>query len=108
MSCYLPLVSQASQIAMTASNLFHHPSKPLFGYVTVCSAVLIALLVTGAVQVVPCWNMDILGYHNISYLINESIYLVKVEGSAFCLVFCSTLAALVSVIPLLCSLILRS
>ena len=27
---------------------------------------------------VPCWNMSIwLGYHNISYLINASIYLVK-------------------------------
>ena len=26
---------------------------------------------------VPCWNMDMLGYQNISYLINESIYLVK-------------------------------
>ena len=26
---------------------------------------------------VPCWNMDILDYHNISYLINASIYLVK-------------------------------
>ena len=26
---------------------------------------------------VPCWNMDMLGYHNISYLINASIYLVK-------------------------------
>ena len=34
MSQYLPLVYQASQIAMIASNLFHHPSKPLFGYVT--------------------------------------------------------------------------
>ena len=33
MSRYLPLVYQASQIAMIASNLFHHPSKPLFGYV---------------------------------------------------------------------------
>ena len=30
------------------------------------------------------------------------------EGSALCLVFCSTLAALVSVIPVLCSLILHS
>ena len=30
------------------------------------------------------------------------------EGSALCLVFCSTLAALVSVIPVLCSLSLRS
>ena len=26
---------------------------------------------------VPCWNMDILGYHNISCLINAPIYLVK-------------------------------
>ena len=31
-----------------------------------------------------------------------------VEGSALCLVFCSTLAALVSVISVLCSRILRS
>ena len=28
-------------------------------------------------QVVPSWDMDIMGYHNISYLINASIYLVK-------------------------------
>ena len=35
------------------------------------------LLVAGALQVVPCWNMDMLGYHFISYLINASIYLVK-------------------------------
>ena len=38
---------------------------------------LIALLVVDALQVVPCWNIDMLGYHNISYLINASIYLVK-------------------------------
>src|SRR5215216_2680091 len=42
-----------------------------------CSAPLIALLVAGAVQYVPCWNMDMSAYHNISYLINASIYLVK-------------------------------
>ena len=45
-----------------------------------CLALLIALLVPGAVQVVPCWDMDfmdIMGYHNISYLINAHIYLVK-------------------------------
>ena len=35
------------------------------------------LLVVGALQVVPCWDIDIMGYHNISYLINASIYLVK-------------------------------
>ncbi len=29
-------------------------------------------------ELIPCWNMDILlGYHNSSYLINASIYLVK-------------------------------
>ena len=28
-------------------------------------------------DVVPCWNMLLVGYHNISYLINASIYLVK-------------------------------
>ena len=35
------------------------------------------MLVAGVEQVVPCWNMDMLGYHNISYLINASIYLAK-------------------------------
>ena len=35
------------------------------------------LLVVGAVQVVLYWDMDILGYHNISYLFNAHIYLVK-------------------------------
>ena len=35
------------------------------------------LLVAGELKFVPCWNMDMLGYHNISYLINASIYLVK-------------------------------
>ena len=28
-------------------------------------------------EFVPCWNMVMLGYHNIFYLINASIYLVK-------------------------------
>src|SRR5215216_6510025 len=43
-----------------------------------CSAPLIALLVAGAIAVFfPCWEMDIVGYHSISYLINAHIYLVK-------------------------------
>ena len=42
-----------------------------------CSAPLIALLVAGEVKVVPCRNMDMLGYHNISDLINASIYFGK-------------------------------
>ena len=43
------------------------------------SAPLIALLVAGEVE--DCFMMDriMLGYHNISYLINASIYLVKGE-----------------------------
>ena len=28
-------------------------------------------------EFVPCWNMIIVGYNNISYLINASIYFVK-------------------------------
>ena len=42
-----------------------------------CSAPLIALLVVGEVE--DCSMMDriMLGYHNLSYLINASIYLVK-------------------------------
>src|SRR3954467_7698877 len=51
-----------------------------------CSAPLIALLVAGEDEVcsllehgdvVPCCHMITLGYHNIAYLINASIYLVK-------------------------------
>ena len=28
-------------------------------------------------EIAPCWIMFMLGYHNISYIINASIYLVK-------------------------------
>ena len=75
------------------------PSKPLLGYVTALLSPLIALLVVGEVEDCSMVDRIMLGYHNISYIINASIYLVKGEGSALCLVFCSTLAALVSVIP---------
>ena len=77
MLCYLPLVYHASHISMSASNLFTIPSKPLLGYVTALISPLIALLVAGEVE--DCSMMDriMLGYHNISYLINASIYLVK-------------------------------
>ena len=36
-----------------------------------------ALLVAGVVEVVPCWDMNIMGYQNICYSINASINLVK-------------------------------
>ena len=70
MSRYLPLVYQASQIAMLASNLLPFLANRCLAMLPLCSAPLIVLLVAGAVEVVPCWDMDIMGYHNISYLIN--------------------------------------
>ena len=53
------------------------PSKPLLGYVTALLSPLIALLVAGEVEDCPMMDRMMLGYHNISYLINASIYLVK-------------------------------
>ena len=62
---------------MSASNLFTLPSKPLFGYVTALLSPLIALLVAGEVEDCSMVDRIMLRYHNISYLINASIYLVK-------------------------------
>ena len=42
-----------------------------------CSTPLIALLVAGEVEDCSMTGKIMLGYHNISYLINASIYLVK-------------------------------
>ena len=42
-----------------------------------CSAPLIALLVAGEVEDCSMCDKIMLGYHNIFYLINASIYLVK-------------------------------
>ena len=55
------------------------PSKPLFRYVTALLSPSYSVVSSRwRLEFVPCWNMDILlGYHNISYLINASIYLVK-------------------------------
>ena len=55
------------------------PSKPLFGYVTALLGPSYSVVsCRWRLEFVPCWNMDILlGNHNISYLINTSIYLVK-------------------------------
>ena len=53
------------------------PSKPLFGYVTALLSPLIALLVAGEVEDCSMVDRIMLGYHNISYIINASIYLVK-------------------------------
>ena len=50
------------------------PNKPLLGYVTALLSPLIVLLVAGEVEDFPMTDRIILGYHNISYLINASIY----------------------------------
>ena len=52
--------------------------------------------------------MDIMGYHNISYIINAPIYLVKGGRLGLMPSVFSIHAALVFVIPVLCYLILRS
>ena len=75
MSRFLPHICQPPICHDTASN-HPYPANRCLAMLPLCSAPLIALLVAGAVQVVPCWDMDMLGYHNISYLINASIYLV--------------------------------
>ena len=60
-------------------TFFTPPSKPLLGYVTALLSPSYSVVSCRCrLEFVPCWNMDILlGYHNISYLINVSIYLVK-------------------------------
>ena len=62
---------------MSASNLFTLPSNRCLAMLPLCSAPLIALLVAGEVEDCPMVDRIMLGYHNISYLINASIYLVK-------------------------------
>ena len=74
---YLSFALQASQIAMSASNLFTLPRNPLLGYVTTLLSPLIAFLVAGEVEDCSMVDRIMLGYHNISYIINASIYLVN-------------------------------
>ena len=66
---------------------------------TLCSAPLIALLVAGEVEDCSMVDRIMVGYHNISYLINAYIYLVKggrlgllsgVLFHSFCPSFCHT------------------
>ena len=70
---------QASQFAMLASNLFTLPSKPLLGYVTALLSPSYSVVSSCVVKlkISPWWTGFWLGYHNISYIINASIYLVK-------------------------------
>ena len=74
---YLPLVISCLPCCHV-KPLTHLPSKPLFGYVTALLSPSYSVVSCRVkLKFVPCWNMFMLGYHNISYLINASIYLVK-------------------------------
>ena len=76
--------------------------------VLLCSAPLIALLVAGEVEDCSMLEHDYVGISQSLILINASIYLVKGGRLGLMPGVFSTLAALVSVIPVLCSLILHS
>ena len=78
MSRYLSLVYQASQYAMKRPLTFSTIlANHCLAMLPLCSALLIALLVVGAVAGCAILGHGCLGYHNISYLINASINLVK-------------------------------
>ena len=74
---YLLPVYQAIPYCHEPLTFVTLPSKPLLGYVTALLSPLIALLVAGEVEDCSMVDRVMLGYHNISYLINASIYLVK-------------------------------
>ena len=84
-SCFvLSLCCASYHLSSSLPNL---PCQPLtffpflangcLAMLPLCSAPLIALLVAGEVEDCPLVDRIMLGYHNISYLINASIYLVK-------------------------------
>ena len=68
MSRYLPLVYQASQIAVKPPlTFFTLPSKPLFGYVTA--------LLSPSYSVVSCrWRLEVVPCWNIYLLVGVSLY----------------------------------
>ena len=72
LSRYLPLVCQASQIAMKASNL----STSQQNLVWLCYCLLSLSYSVASYRCSAGCSMLEHGYHDISYLINASIYLV--------------------------------
>ena len=106
----LPLAFKPPKLPCPTSNP-PCPSKPLIGYVTaLLSPSYSVASCRWRSEAVPCWNIYLLvGISLYCYVILMHLYTwQRVEGSASRLVFCSTLAALVSVISVLCSRILRS
>ena len=61
----------------TALTFSPFPANRCLAMLPLCSAPLIALLAVGEVEDFSLVDRVMLGYHNISYLINASIYLVK-------------------------------
>ena len=74
---YLSPVYQAIPNCHEPLTFDTRPSKPLLGYVTALLSPLIAFLVAGDVEDCSLMDRIMLGYHNISSLINASIYLAK-------------------------------
>ena len=106
----LPIAFKPPKLPCQTSNP-PCPSKPLIGYVTaLLSPSYSVASCRWRLEAVPCWNIYLLvGISLYCYVILMHLYTwLRVEGSASRLVFCSTLAALVSVISVLCSRILRS
>ena len=75
----LPITCSSSLPKLPCQPLTFSPflANRCLAMLPLCSAPLIALLVAGEVE--DCSMMDriMLGYHNICYIINASIYLVK-------------------------------
>ena len=108
MSRYLPLVYHTTHIAMSSFKPTFLANRSL-SKLSLLLSHLIALLVAGEVEVCSMLEHD--DFWDITISLNKLMHLYtwqRVEGSTLCLVFCSTPAALVSVIPVLCSWILRS
>ena len=78
-SAALPIICSSSLPKLPCQPLTFSPflANHCLAMLSLCSAPLIALLVAGEVE--DCSMMDriMLGYHNISYLINAYIYLIK-------------------------------
>ena len=75
----LPITCSSSLPKLTCQPLTFSPflANRCLAMLSLCSIPLIALLVAGEVEDCSLMDRIMLGYHNISYLINASIYLVK-------------------------------
>ena len=73
----IPYSIKPAKLPCQPLTFLHFLGNRCLAMLPLCSAPLIALLVAGEVEDCSMVDMMMLGYHNISYLINASIYLVK-------------------------------